>query len=468
MVALALLTLLVGAPAGAETLGDARQLSRLGEPLRLYVPLRSDGSAPVTERCLGVAGPAQSDGLPHILTANVAMDRRTGAAGVTVTTAAPIREPVVRLLVRTHCDGATRLYTLFLEPPGSSRQVRAVAQAGPRMPLVGLAGAPERTVLANPAVTVIPVVPAQRTIGAAGAPAVSPTPTDVKGIRPDVPSSPSMAAAVPAGDAAAIGATPAVVTFVDSAAADPAVLEAENATLRQQIAQLSDELQRLQQPVRPAAAASSPSLHTAANAAASPGWESAWPVGVALGGLAALGVGGFVWRRRHAGEEWALTGPPSHRVASRTSLAEPPVTFKHGSMEHTHAPAAHAGDAPHDAAWAAAPVPTPINTPTPLLLQPSAEDLGRDLERELFIAERAHSALERSHPDVVDALTRCWGTAAARLQLAELLQVGSTTLARMSGEAVAELRLLVRIADDLGHRTLPEPAAQFRPAAPAW
>jgi hypothetical protein len=189
---------------------------------------------------------------------------------------------------------------------------------------------------------------------------------------------------------------------------------------------------------------------------------------VALGGLAALGVGGLVWRRRHAGEVWALTGPPSHRMASRTSLSEQPVTFKHGSMEHTHAPSSHAGDAPHDAAWAAAPVPAPINTPTPLLLQPSAEDLGRDLERELFIAERAHSALERSHPDVVDALTRCWGTAAARTQLAELLQVGSATLARMSGEAVAELRLLVRIAEDLGQRTLHEPAAQFRPAAPAW
>jgi len=144
------------------------------------------------------------------------------------------------------------------------------------------------------------------------------------------------------------------------------------------------------------------------------------------------------------------------------------VTFKQGSLPHAHGPGTETGDVPQDAAWSAAPLPAPIDTPTPLLLQPSAEDLGRDLERELFVAERAHSALERAHPDLVDTLTRCWGTAAARAQLATLLQVGSPQLARMSGEAVAELRLLVRIADELVHRAAPESPAPYRPPAPAW
>ena len=113
--------------AACEILGDARQLSRVGEPLRVSIPIRADGGPALNERCLTVAAPTQSDGLPHILTANVAVERDASSAAVTVTTATAMREPVVRILLRTTCDGASRQYTLFLEPAGSTRQIRAVA-----------------------------------------------------------------------------------------------------------------------------------------------------------------------------------------------------------------------------------------------------------------------------------------------------------------------------------------------------
>ena len=91
-------SLAVGGVARGETLGDARQLSRLGEPLRLSIPVRPDGGPPLQDACVAVVPPPQSDGLAHILTANVVVERQ-GAAGasVTVTTANPIREPVMRL-----------------------------------------------------------------------------------------------------------------------------------------------------------------------------------------------------------------------------------------------------------------------------------------------------------------------------------------------------------------------------------
>jgi hypothetical protein len=107
--------------------------------------------------------------------------------------------------------------------------------------------------------------------------------------------------------------------------------------------------------------------------------------------------------------------------------------------------------------------------PAPLRLQPSPEDLARELEHELRVAERSHSALERAHPEVVESLTRAWGTAAARNHLAALLAPGSQELARMSGEAVAELRLLLRVAEDLPLRNGFDPTpVGFTPPAPAW
>ena len=476
---------------GAETLGDARQLSRLGEPLRLVIPVRPDAGPAVDERCLAVAGTRESDGLPHILTANVAVEREGNARSVVVTTSAPMREPVSRLVLRITCDGASRQYTLFLEPAGSTRQVRSVAQPGPQLgtpgssqanttsgsPALEGARAPASGSGAAPVVTFIPVLPGPTP--PASAPARSTLAAEQRTTPPIKPATPPSAQQpAPSPPSGPAFTAPAVTAPEQPAAAS--TLEAENQTLKQQVAELSTELQRLQQakspepPTRPLQMTAAPA--ESASASAFPRWDMVWPVLVALAGLSALTVGGFMWHRRHnAGDEWALTGPPSHRVVSRTSLAEEPVTFRQAGIrtetpgeageaaraETTGQPGTPSADAPPAAASA---------PPAALRLQPSTEDLARDLEQEPFIAERAHSALERAHPEIVDVLTRSWGTAAARQQLVKLLETGSAELARMSGEAVAELRLLLRIADD-STPPAPEPyvvPTTLTPPAPAW
>ncbi|MEP7205624.1 MAG: hypothetical protein ABI920_01700 [Casimicrobiaceae bacterium] len=274
-------------------------------------------------------------------------------------------------------------------------------------------------------------------------------------------------ASQPASAAASAGATPQVPVIEDGK------LEAENEHLKHQLAQLSDELQRLQQPP-PAPMPKAPAPAVAGRAASGTfptrGWEVAWPVIVALVGLAAMVLGGLMWRRRHSGEEWPLTGPPSHRLASRTSLAEEPVPFKQAGLRGEAAGGEPSAEMPPASPQAGLRLVGRGAAPAAILMQPSADDLGRELEQELFIAEQAHSALERSHPDIIEALTRSWGTAVARHQLATLLQSGSEDVARMSGEAIAELRLLLRVAEEHSARTAPEPAppAGYGPPAPAW
>ena len=466
-----------------ETVGDARQLSRLGDPLRVAIPLRPDGGPLLNDRCIALAAPAQSDGLPHILTANVAVERDAAGGALLITTSTPVREPVVRILLRTTCDGATRQYTLFLEPPGSTRQIRAVGQPGPQVaPAQGPANAAaatgpqtgrsngrdetQRTPSTAPVVTVIPVVPAPAKRGPVEADAKAAQASNAPPLL--AAASPSAPRGIEPERAPELSSAPSPVSPAAPAQPAAAALEAENQTLKQQVAALAGELQRLQQSPSTQQAPSGASVAAgSASALAAPRWELAWPVLVALAGLAALIVGGFMWRRRHhPADEWMLTGPPSHRLASRTSLAEEPVPFKQAGVRTDIRPEDAAAGATtialanaHDAA----------PPPATLRLQPSAEDLGRELEQELFVAERAHSALERAHPEIVDALTRCWGTAAARHQLARMLDSASPELARMSGEAVAELRMLLRVAEDPNPRDdLDSTPRTVSPPAPAW
>ncbi|MDQ6618776.1 MAG: hypothetical protein M3Z31_03620 [Pseudomonadota bacterium] len=490
--------------AQGETVGDARQLSRLGEPLRLAIPVRADGGPPLVDRCIAIAAPPQSDGLPHILTANVAVEREAATGTIVVTTPSPVREPVVRLLLRTGCDGSARQYTLFLEPPGSTRQIRAVAQTLPRIAASGPAistGTAGRDVPSNPPstaaplVTVIPVIPTARpaneatalkgNLSAKGPTSASSDRPRVTGVAP-VPSAggsdtrpgPRRAGAndPPRDSMTGTAPQPAAAAFdaKDNRAVDAAALEAENVALREQLARMNDELQRLQHAPAamptsgvPAPVTPAPRAVAQPTASAPPRWEAAWPVLVALVGLASLVAGGFMWRRRqHAADDWALTGPPSHRVASRTSLAEEPVTFKQAGVRGEGRSDERAlGDAA--AMSADAKRTSSFASPLPLLIQPSTEDLARELEQEIFVAERAHSALERAHPEIVDVLTRSWGTAAARNHLQRLLDGGSVDLARMSGEALAELRLLLRVADDPTARN-GDARAAMSPSTPAW
>jgi hypothetical protein len=278
------LALAASMSARGDVLGEARLLSALGEPLRVTVPVHADSGPALAGPCLALRGGTAGDDVPHIVTARVAVERNGAAAHVAITTSEPVHEPVVRLVLQTTCAGDVRRYTLLLEPAdgvpkASSSIVRRdveIVLAAPR-------------VAANAAVT------------------------------PDEPPT------------EATGASRTDVVPVDALLR----LQDENAALRRELAEVRSELEQRMVTAAAATRASSPASREPRDgittAAGAPGWDAGWPVYAAMGGLLSIAAGGLLWRRRHAPhatEEWALTGPPSQRTMSRTSLAQQPVRFE--------------------------------------------------------------------------------------------------------------------------------------------
>lgn len=438
LTARALCVLLLGSSAAtdAETLGDARQLSHVGEALRLRIPVVLDTAPPLDTNCLGIVAPSSPDGVPHLLSARIALERARGA--LTIETDAVMREPVVRLLVRTHCSGEVRAYTLLLEPPGSSRLVQVPPQAMRVDAANGRASSSEAAAAAS--VTVIPVRPSG---------ALKPTQPAASAVAPANGASMSRETTAPSPPS------------TDAATASPGQLEAENETLKRRLDELNAEVDRLQRANNDAKGAGSAQAaaprNQAQSAAALPlppdmlagRWDVGLSLAIGLGGLAAVVIA-FVWQRRRGGD-WPLTGPPSHRVVSRTSLAEDPVPFKPSGPPLPERPPRAEPPQVERRRQAIA------RASASVLLQPSADDLARELEAELEAAERGHSSLERLYPDLVEALARAWGTASARAQLASILNETSPDTSEMPADVVAELQLLQRIAEDLAQRPGPKP-----------
>jgi hypothetical protein len=117
--AVGLLLLMGSSPAWSLGLGSADVRSRLGEPLRLIVPVRLSGNETLSEECVKSASSNIDDGIPVILGAKVTLQASaTSGMSLLVISREPVVEPIVKLVLAAGCGaGVEREYVLLLDPP---------------------------------------------------------------------------------------------------------------------------------------------------------------------------------------------------------------------------------------------------------------------------------------------------------------------------------------------------------------
>ena len=129
---LALSAALAGAPAQALGLGGVLQQSALGQPLRLVVEVIAAPGEELAADCFRLAPtPRETDGIPQIAFARVALERTPTGAQLLIASSRPVNDPVVRVSVQAGCDQVVRRdYTLLMDPPAiDPPQAVAVAEA---------------------------------------------------------------------------------------------------------------------------------------------------------------------------------------------------------------------------------------------------------------------------------------------------------------------------------------------------
>ncbi len=381
---LALSAALAGAPVRALGLGGVLQQSALGQPLRLVVQVIAAPGEELAADCFRLATtPRETDGIPQIAFARVALERTPTGAQLVIASSRPVNDPVVRVSVQAGCDQVVRRdYTLLLDPPAidppqAVAVAEAVAPAAPSAPMAAEgATAPSAAAAQPPAVTgerpraarkpatkpprstarrpapspgvtareagTAPARPEALPPAAAGSTAAPPAKKDAPRLR---------ISAAPAAAGGPVGGPSATPSAEAQAQAELAqALEAETVVLRQRIAELSAMVDRMDQEIR-AATAARLAAEAAANAsplaAAVRWWDANWPVFAAIVGLAALVAGGLLLRRRRvpvATGEWPITRVRDDRFAP-SSLYEPVggSLTQGGAGEETAETAAAAG-----------------------------------------------------------------------------------------------------------------------------
>ncbi|MBK7744562.1 MAG: hypothetical protein IPI40_13305 [Betaproteobacteria bacterium] len=332
--AVALVFALTSGSVLALGLGGIVQQSSLGQPLRLVVELIADPGEDLAADCFRLATSArESDGIPQIGLARVALERSSTGARLVVAGSRPVNDPIVRVALQAGCELTVRRdYTLLMDPPAIDTPIPVAVEPPPRTEPTPAAAVPTA-----PAAAV--AAPAKARSGAArarsaprtAAPADrgASTPT-AKPVKPRAPKSRAAAAAPRlklSGAPAAAGGP--VTGAADSVARElqaqnelALALEAETVVLRQRVAELSGMVDRMQQEIAAEAAARRAAEEAAKSAplvVATRWWESNWPIFAAIIGLASLVAGGLLWRRRRvpiAGGEWPITGLPADRFAA--------------------------------------------------------------------------------------------------------------------------------------------------------
>ena len=332
--AVALVFALTSGSVLALGLGGIVQQSSLGQPLRLVVELIADPGEDLAADCFRLATSArESDGIPQIGLARVALERSSTGARLVVAGSRPVNDPIVRVALQAGCELTVRRdYTLLMDPPAIDTPIPVAVEPPPRTEPTPAAAVPTA-----PAAAV--AAPAKARSGAArarsaprtAAPADrgASTPT-AKPVKPRAPKSRAAAAAPRlklSGAPAAAGGP--VTGAADSVARElqaqnelALALEAETVVLRQRVAELSGMVDRMQQEIAAEAAARRAAEEAAKSTplvVATRWWESNWPIFAAIIGLASLVAGGLLWRRRRvpiAGGEWPITGLPADRFAA--------------------------------------------------------------------------------------------------------------------------------------------------------
>ncbi|MBK6603453.1 MAG: hypothetical protein IPG28_18345 [Betaproteobacteria bacterium] len=332
--AVALVFALTSGSVLALGLGGIVQQSSLGQPLRLVVELIADPGEDLAADCFRLATSArESDGIPQIGLARVALERSSTGARLVVAGSRPVNDPIVRVALQAGCELTVRRdYTLLMDPPAIDTPIPVAVEPPPRTeptPAAAVPTAPAAAVAAPAKARsgAARVRSAPRTAAPADRGASTPT---AKPVKPRAPKSRAAAAAPRlklSGAPAAAGGP--VTGAADSVARElqaqnelALALEAETVVLRQRVAELSGMVDRMQQEIAAEAAARRAAEEAAKSTplvVATRWWESNWPIFAAIIGLASLVAGGLLWRRRRvpiAGGEWPITGLPADRFAA--------------------------------------------------------------------------------------------------------------------------------------------------------
>ena len=332
--AVALVFALTSGSVLALGLGGILQQSSLGQPLRLVVELIADPGEDLAADCFRLATSArESDGIPQIGLARVALERSSTGARLVVAGSRPVNDPIVRVALQAGCELTVRRdYTLLMDPPAIDTPIPVAVEPPPRTeptPAAAVPTAPAAAVAAPAKARsgAARVRSAPRTAAPADRGASTPT---AKPVKPRAPKSRAAAAAPRlklSGAPAAAGGP--VTGAADSVARElqaqnelALALEAETVVLRQRVAELSGMVDRMQQEIAAEAAARRAAEEAAKSTplvVATRWWESNWPIFAAIIGLASLVAGGLLWRRRRvpiAGGEWPITGLPADRFAA--------------------------------------------------------------------------------------------------------------------------------------------------------
>ena len=130
--ALAIGASLLAAPAAqAIGLGAANTVSRIGEPLRIEIPIQLAGSEQASLDCIRLAPSPRdhTDELPRLGSARLSLEQ---GGRLLVISAPPVRHPAITLGVSLSCGSILRReYTLLLDPPLALPEIPA-AEARPQ------------------------------------------------------------------------------------------------------------------------------------------------------------------------------------------------------------------------------------------------------------------------------------------------------------------------------------------------
>jgi hypothetical protein len=366
----------VGSPLALD-LGVARILGRMGEPLRMQIPITGTAAPTLDNSSVRVARVLNSDGTPLHGQAQISMTRSDTSTTLQLVTDEPIAEPALRVVVEvaTPSTSVRREYGVLLDLPAGA--AKAPASTESTEPAMGAAPEPLPEAAATALAQNAKTAPAQAEAPAAeAAPPPPPKPrkrpvhrtpkpavaenlaaAPLNATPPEPAHAPSnspakaeeklapMAAAAPNAVPERTGAADhLVLTSPDSQAQAAAKRFAE---MDQRVKDLTDEIVRLRADLATQKLHEAQLVQREAELAAQgsrPGGNWVWAIG---GALAASLAAFLLWTRRRAGAP--LFNPNSWEDANHTRGGESPATqgpdflVRPGSVEIPPNPAAPGG-----------------------------------------------------------------------------------------------------------------------------
>ncbi len=324
--ALALLAgaLLTPTPAHGLTLGNANQLSSLGQPLRVAIPVTLASGETLHVACVKLVADNTAGATPQIVTAKVSLEQAASGTRVMITTPTSVSEPALRLAVQTGCGSTTRRdYTLLLDPPNHEAPTMVAAAEADEAPWTRLPRKATAVAAATPRQSVPVASPLPRTTWGTPVPTAETVaevhPKAVEKIAPEVKPT-QVAIATPAAprELTTVSTSSGVGSFISEAAA--ASLPPRTVAPRTTSPQSAPPAQQLVWRAQ--------SQPPATNI-----WHQMWPYAVAIFGTMLLALVAFVAHRRHTITTSWMDPKARTSLRGETQAGAQQVTFAHfGAM----------------------------------------------------------------------------------------------------------------------------------------